>query len=125
LAPDDGAGSEGTIAKVANTAKGVHVTFVVTKQRRMGSECVDTTQIDRIEPGGKVVYRQRCHDTGVFTMITSPDPTVVPAAYAIGVKPGRVMVFGPADDRKTSIPAQIFSDAKRKRLIVIDGFELE
>jgi hypothetical protein len=117
-------GTHGVIASLAKTAKGLHVTFVKKRVQEMSQKCAETNKIDRIEQGGKVVYRTVCHDTGLVWVDEGPLPVDVSTAHIAALRVGR---FVRIDDSmyNDTVPITVFSDTVGKHLVAVCGFVLE
>jgi hypothetical protein len=121
---DSGPALEGVIQSVAKSGSGVKVVFVPDKARVQDYKCVEGTKIDRVDPDGKVIYRQVCHPTGMITIDSAPKPVIVPTRFAAGVKPGRFMRFH-GINKGEGFPSEIYSDRAGTHLVAFYSFSFE
>lgn len=80
-------------------------------------DCVDTNRIDRIDPSGKVVYRQNCKRAGTKKMSIQERPITVQTAHLAGIRPGRFARVTRNPDGKLGIPLDVYNNKKRKVLL--------
>jgi hypothetical protein len=71
------------------------------------------------------MYRQNCHDTGLFTVNTTPQPIVVPASEAGNIAAGTWVDFvAEIGKLPRALPIAVYSDKAKKKLVNWYGFAL-
>jgi hypothetical protein len=122
--------TDGTVATVKPQKDGkVLVTFKTETLVHDTETCVDTKTIQRIDANGDIEYQRDCRVTGTEKEKVTPLPIFVDAAFAAGVKPGRLVTYvwtgGSFDKPGTQEPGaimMIWTDAKKKTLAGWGGF---
>jgi len=118
---------EAGVVKTATKAKkGLKVVFAKDKQERyIESDCVTTGRIVTWDHDNRPIYYRKCKGS-VQKVDVSPNPITVPAHLADGVAAGKLIKFGVSNsgDERLSMPFEVFSDKKGKKLIAFYGIGL-
>ncbi|NVB81214.1 MAG: hypothetical protein HOV81_22650 [Kofleriaceae bacterium] len=116
---DDG---EATVKSVKKRGDDVEVSFVTTKEKIMSTSCTPTNRIMMFRSDGAPVYYDNCKNTGLVTVDSTPDPILVDAGLAEGIKPGMVVKFKAAEPRnRYALPVAVYADKKKTKLVSYYG----
>ena len=117
---------KGVIKTMKKGKDGINVVFAKDKQQIWSQSCKQLNRIIMFANDGRPIYDQSC--TGkVITADVSPDPINVPEHLAEGLAPGRQVSFGVSNsqDRRISMPFEIYADKKGKNLVGYYGIEIK
>lgn len=118
----------GEIKAVTKSDGGVLVTFKRVTYQEVEDTCTQTNRIDGIDGNGAFIYHQSCTITGHHTVDATPEPVLVPADLAAGLRPGQLATFN--RDRPDGakyfhgLPTEVWTDKNKKTLVVWNGIPL-
>ena len=116
------------VVKSAKKAKdgSLAVVFATDKQQIWEQSCKQLGRIVMFDHDGRPIYDQSCSGK-VVTADVSPDPITVPAHLSEGIKPGRLITFGVSNsqEKRISMPLEVYADKKGKKLVAWYGIALD
>ncbi len=112
-----------TIQSVKKSGDTIHVSFRKESWKEPIIKCRETRRIDSIR-NGRIVYRQKCKQTGKKTMTSQERPIDFPALHASHLKAGQFLVFSKPHTGGIPMPLRSYKSKAQKTILAIFGLPL-
>ncbi len=112
-----------TIQSVKKSGDTIHVSFRKETWKEPIIKCRETRRIDSIR-NGRIVYRQKCKQTGKKTTTSQERPIDFPALHASHLKAGQFLIFSKPHTGGIPMPLRSYKSKAQKTILAIFGLPL-